>query len=238
MKDSITLKHKFVRDFTILPNHLLRDTMLSWGATGLLAYLMHLPDDFRLYLFNLAKQKRDGRDATRARIKELEATGYLKVSRVRDERGQFTNTTWEINPLANTPSHTGLAPGTDNPTLDNPTEGDPAQEDPTLLNTKLKQELKEKRTTTTNGPVDKSHKDLYYPPGLLINEPQALYRSLLDIPVDDAQKLLDEVTGVMEIPGGLKTTPVRFLHGLLKKYRSGHFMPSAGLKVMKRRENK
>ncbi|MGP5448263.1 hypothetical protein ACTXOX_10840, partial [Pseudomonas helleri] len=102
MKEHVTIKHKYVRDFTVLPNNLLRDNTLSWGATGLLAYLMYLPDNFQLYLSYLSKQKRDGRDATRARIKELEVVGYLKIHRERDGRGQFSNTSWEINPSPQT----------------------------------------------------------------------------------------------------------------------------------------
>lgn len=236
MKDSVTIKHKYARDFTVLPNNLLRDNALSWGATGLLAYLMHLPDNFQLYLSFLSKQKRDGRDATRARIKELEAIGYLKICRERDERGQFSNTSWELNPAPQTPTPEASQPGSENPMLDMPKAAAPTEAKPTLLNTKHKQEQKEKNTTTTKPPVDKSHKDLFYPPGLLLNEPQALYKSLLDVPLNDAQKLLDELSGIMETPGALRTTPVRLFHGLLKKYKSQSFIPSAGLKISKRRE--
>lgn len=236
MKEHVTIKHKYVRDFTVLPNNLLRDNTLSWGATGLLAYLMHLPDNFQLYLSYLSKQKRDGRDATRARIKELEVVGYLKIYRERDGRGQFSNTSWELNPAPQTPEAEAFPPGSENPNLDMPKAAVPTGAKPTLLNTKQKQELKEKNTTTTKPSVDKSHKDLFYPPGLVSNEPRFLYKALLDVPLEDAQALLDELSGVMETPGALRTTPIRLLHGLLKKYKSGLFIPSAGLKISRRRE--
>lgn len=145
MKDSVTIKHKYARDFTVLPNNLLRDNALSWGATGLLAYLMHLPDNFQLYLSFLSKQKRDGRDSTRARIKELEAIGYLKICRERDERGQFSNTSWELNPAPQTRAPEASQPGSENPMPGMPKAAAPTEAKPTLLNTKHKQELKEKK---------------------------------------------------------------------------------------------
>lgn len=141
MSESVTIKHKYTRDFTVLPNTLIRDNSLSWGATGLLAFLIHLPDNFKLYLSFLAKQKRDGRDATRARIKELEAVGYIKIQRERDPRGQFSNTTWEINPTPKIQAEQGSQPGSENPSLESPTGVKPTKANPMLINTKQKQEI-------------------------------------------------------------------------------------------------
>lgn len=239
MKDSVTIRHRYERDFTVLPNKPLRDHSLSWGATGLLAYLIHLPNDFKLYLSYLSKQKRDGRDATRARIKELEAFGYITINRERDERGKFLRTCWDINPAPERPVTDGPTPETENPNVGIPKVASPPEANPTLLNTKQKQELKIKNTTTTKRPVDKHHRDargLIYPSGLVRDEPKTLCISLREIPLDDAQQLLDELAAVMEKPGALQTNPVRFLHGLLKKYHQNLFIPSAGLKIARRRK--
>lgn len=73
MTDTVIIRRKVRRDFTALSNDLIRDPRLSWGGLGLLVYVLHLPDNFRLRLSHLSKQKASGRDATRARVKELEA---------------------------------------------------------------------------------------------------------------------------------------------------------------------
>jgi hypothetical protein len=80
MTDTVIIKRKVKRDFTTLPNDLIRDSRLSWGALGLLVYILSLPDDFKLRLVHLSKQKACGRDATRARAKELEEAGYLFIN--------------------------------------------------------------------------------------------------------------------------------------------------------------
>jgi len=241
MKDSVTIRHRYERDFTVLPNKLLRDSSLSWGATGLLAYLIHLPNDFKLYLSYLSKQKRDGRDATRARIKELEAFGYITINRERDDRGKFLRTCWDINPSPEAQKAQEIqvpTPEPENPNVGIPKVGRPQEANPTLLNTKQKQELKIKSTTTTKQPVDKWRKDsrgLIYPLGLVGDEPKILCSALREIPNEHAQQLLDELAAVMEKPGALQTNPIRFLHGLLKKYKQNCFIPSAGLRITNRR---
>lgn len=68
-------KPKF--NFTVVPNDLTEDTRLSWKALGLLIYLLHLPPDFKLHLYNLSKLRPglNGRNSTRSGLKELEDCG-------------------------------------------------------------------------------------------------------------------------------------------------------------------
>jgi len=54
-----------------------------------MGYILHLPDNFKLRLSHLAKQCSDKRDSTRARIKELESCGYIKITRERGQCGRF-----------------------------------------------------------------------------------------------------------------------------------------------------
>ncbi|MCI1227649.1 helix-turn-helix domain-containing protein [Kerstersia gyiorum] len=51
---------------------------------------------------------------------------------------------------------------------------------------------------------------------------------LQGITSDDAQLLLDEVAGAMRKPGTIKTTPMQFLRGLIKKHQKGDFRPYLG----------
>lgn len=42
---------------------------------------------------------------------------------------------------------------------------------------------------------------------------------------DTAQLLLDEVSAAMSLPGVIKTTPIRFLRGLIQRHQTGDFKP-------------
>ena len=86
----ITIQKK-TGNFTILDNTGLRDPNISWKAKGLLAYLLHLPDDWQVYLSDLQNRSTDGRDSTNSAIKELEKNGYIEKTKNRDEKsGRFT----------------------------------------------------------------------------------------------------------------------------------------------------
>ena len=66
-----------------------QDERLSWKATGMLCYILSLPDDWQIYLKDLAKRKQDGISATRSALKELAAAGYIEKISTRNEKGQF-----------------------------------------------------------------------------------------------------------------------------------------------------
>lgn len=88
MKQSI--KRKRAGDnFTILSNEFLRDENLSLKAKGLLAYILSLPDDWKIYFEEVADHHRDGTRAVRTAWKELEALGYAKNTKVLDEKKNF-----------------------------------------------------------------------------------------------------------------------------------------------------
>lgn len=63
--------------FTQVANDVLNDKKLSWKAKGLFAYIFSKPHGWQFESLRIAEDSADGRDATRAGIKELEAKGYL-----------------------------------------------------------------------------------------------------------------------------------------------------------------
>ena len=232
MSDNAILRRKVKRDFTTLPNDLIRDARLSWGGLGLLVYLLHHPDDFQFRVSHLAKQKANGRDATRARVKELEALGYLRITRERGSHGRFTRMSWEV-----TDEPGDGAPRSENPTTVNPTTEKPETEKPTLLNTNTEQVLNLTRTTTTT-PCDNAMNEppeLAFPARLPPHDAKTVRDALRDVPLEDAQSLLDELSAAMESAGTIRTTPARWFYGLLKKYRQGEFNPCGAAKIAMRR---
>ena len=86
---------KKTNNFTIVDNHFIRDENLSWKARGLLVYLLHLPDDWQIYLEDLKNRATDGRDSTISGIKELMKKGYIKRTRKRDN-GKFIGYDYEV----------------------------------------------------------------------------------------------------------------------------------------------
>lgn len=72
------IRVKTDREFTIIPNIVFKSG-LSLRATGLLAYILHLPDDWVLYKTYLYENMpKDGRDSIRSAWGELEAAGFIR----------------------------------------------------------------------------------------------------------------------------------------------------------------
>jgi len=105
------LRHRRRANFTVLPNEALRDPTLSFRATGLLAYLLSLPDGSAVDSLALSRRKKEGRDAIRTAFAELENACYVRRSKERNESNQWQT----ITEISDQPM--GLPP--DLPTPDN-----------------------------------------------------------------------------------------------------------------------
>ena len=77
------------KDFTVMSNHHLKNKDLSLRSKGLLSFMLSLPEDWDYSLKGLATLNKEGIDAIRSAINELEAFGYIERSRVRNEKGQL-----------------------------------------------------------------------------------------------------------------------------------------------------
>jgi len=81
---SVLHRHPKTRNFTQVENDLIRDPRLSHRATGLIIYLLSLPDGSRIDSTSLTPRKREGRDAIRAAYTELVAAGYVTREKRQD----------------------------------------------------------------------------------------------------------------------------------------------------------
>lgn len=92
-------RRKKTEQFTQINNAPLRDPNLSLKAKGLLALMMSVSEDWVFHLKWLIKQSKDGRDATRAALKELEEHRYVIRRRVMSPppKTQFVGWEWLVD---------------------------------------------------------------------------------------------------------------------------------------------
>lgn len=72
-------------------------------------------------------------------------------------------------------------------------------------------------------------------PELSAAENSSVEKLLSGIPDKDAQALVDEFCAAVRSPGTIRTTPMQYLAGLVKRYRAGTFAPVAGIHMAQRR---
>lgn len=227
-QDGIIIRRKVRSNFTVLDNAVIRDDRLSWKALGILTYLLSLPPDFKLYLKKLGSLRPSGRDSTRTGLVELQECGYLKIEKIRDnESGRFLGNFWEVTDtpvvLENQPS----SPETDFPNTGFPISDFPASENPTLLRNSINKEINIQSTTTTT-PINFSH--------LKLSEIEIQQIILLLEGIDSSSQLMlvDELEGAIR-GRSIKTSPVQWFGGLVKRYKNKSFKPSAGLQIAAKR---
>ena len=125
------------RDYTVMSNHHLRNTDLSLKSKGLLSQMLSLPEEWDYTLKGLSKINREGIDAIREAIRELERAGYVTRTRVRNEKGQLGAADYVIHEFTVLPKPILENPTLDKPVSENPTLENPMQENPTQLNKEL-----------------------------------------------------------------------------------------------------
>lgn len=123
------------KDFTVMSNHHLKNKDLSLQSKGLLSFMLSLPEDWDYTLKGLATLNKEGVDAIRSAINELEAFGYIERHRLRNDKGQLGDNEYIIHELPISPEPKQTEPILENPTLDNPEQAEPIQGKSTQLNT-------------------------------------------------------------------------------------------------------
>jgi hypothetical protein len=152
--------HKKQNNFVILDKTCLHDVNLSWGAKGLHAYLISMPDNWSVRVSHLQQQAINGRDVVRRHLSELQKAGYLKKSSRRDsDTGRFEGLEYlvlefrdpELNDNSPEPENPSsvkneqLSPGAGKPAT-----GNPASANPPLINNKIINNKKINNQTTTS----------------------------------------------------------------------------------------
>lgn len=105
----IRVEHK--ARYTVIADASLKDERLSFRATGVLAYLLSLPDGADISGRRLCLAKKEGRDAVMSALKELEEAGYLRRDRTQEADGTWST----LCTLVESPSPENPDPVTENP---------------------------------------------------------------------------------------------------------------------------
>src|SRR5436189_4046597 len=85
------VRHKHTRNYTQIPNAILKDSKLSIEAKGLLLYMLSRPPGWKFYHWELQRTLGIGRQKFERIINELIAAGYVTRSRMqpRDANNRF-----------------------------------------------------------------------------------------------------------------------------------------------------
>ena len=122
------------KNYTVMSNHHLRNKELSLKSKGLLSLMLSLPEEWDYTLKGLSIICKEGIDAIRVSIIELEKQGYIERRRNRNTKGQLTNTEYIIHESPITVTPKSEKPTLENPILDNPISEKPMLENPTQIN--------------------------------------------------------------------------------------------------------
>ena len=102
MDDSKTIIRKAKNKdnpYVMVAKTAIQDESLSWKATGLLSYLLSLPDDWTIYVSELTKHKTNGLRSTRSALNELITTGYIEHIVTRDIKGRYSEHAYIVHEI-------------------------------------------------------------------------------------------------------------------------------------------
>ena len=183
------------RDYTVMANHHLKNKNLSLKAKGLLSVMLSLPDNWDYTLKGLSLINREGIDAIREAVRELERAGYVVRSRARDEHGRLRGSEYVIyerpqSPVPDSPAQN--KPAQENPMLDNPTQDHSmleksAQEKPVLGNP-MQLNTNRSNTNSSNTNLSIPHAENPYP-----SNPYPSSTKAACLPMDDVMDLRETV---------------------------------------------
>lgn len=87
--------HK-TENYTVLSNYHFKEKKMSLKSKGLLSLMLSLPDTWNYSVSGLAALSKDGKDSVMSALAELEDFGYLKRTRLTNDKGQFAGVQYDI----------------------------------------------------------------------------------------------------------------------------------------------
>jgi len=122
-------------NYTTIDNNIFKNKELSWKATGLIATMLSLPDDWDFSINGLAILKKDKETVIRTGLKELENLGYLKRTKIKNNKGRIIDWEYDIYEC---------------PVVEKPLVENPHVENQPQLNTNIIKDLNNKKENINN----------------------------------------------------------------------------------------
>ena len=122
------------KNYTVMSNYHLQDGNLSLKAKGLLSMMLSLPEDWIYSVEGLVSLCKEGRDAVRSALTEMEDAGYMVRGRARDEQGKLREAEYVIYEMPRK-KPCSESPCTEKPYTVNPDTDTPVTENPAQLST-------------------------------------------------------------------------------------------------------
>lgn len=135
-------------DYTVISNTHFKEKGMTLKAKGLLSLMLSLPDEWDYSVNGLAALSKDGKDSVMNTLSELEQFGYLKRTKLCDDKGRYAGYDYDIYEK----------PQTENPYPGKPNTGKPNTGNPPQLNTK--------KSSTKKSNTKKSSTKRFIPPSL------------------------------------------------------------------------
>lgn len=88
--------HNRENPYTVITNKLLRDTSIKHSDRGLMCQLLSWSDYHNLCIQAIVKKSVEGRDAIRGMIDRLVTAGYIRMTQIKGENGQFDRMNYQI----------------------------------------------------------------------------------------------------------------------------------------------
>lgn len=139
---AIRVEH--TRDYTVMSNCHLRDERLSLRAIGLMSKMLSNADSYQYTVAGLAATCKEGRDAVRKALKELEDAGYLVREQAHGANGKFGSSDYvlyEHPQTAESPLTENQSTADEPPLTEKPLTVLPLTEKPTQRSTNLEEVL-------------------------------------------------------------------------------------------------
>ena len=138
-------------DYTVMSNAHFKEKGMSLKAKGLLSLMLSLPDDWDYSINGLVALSKDGKDSVMSALSELEQFGYLKRTKIVNDKGQFDGYDYDIYETPYSEANREEPPFTEKPYSENPNTEKPNSENPLQLNTNtLNTKISSTKKSNTN----------------------------------------------------------------------------------------
>lgn len=216
------------RQYENIPLSLIRDARLSYRALGVLTRLLSNADSFRMNSADLARERKEGRDAVRAALSELEGAGYIVRQRRQNTRGQWST----VMVVSEEPSGRAESHSADFQASVFQSSVIQASENQALKGSSTNEHYQKNTTTTPANPL------LWdCLPQLSPEQRVVVVERLKRLDSTQHQDVLDELAGALRTKA-IKGPWPQWLRGLIQKAARGEFQPNLALDVQRDRKQR